>query len=110
MFRVVQECLTNVHRHAESTKALIRIAREGDLVFLEVQDQGKGMSPDKLSSDSIPRLGSGNQGNAWSASAQLKGHLEIVSARPAAPRSPLHSPAHDSPMRKTDIAKAQSAE
>jgi signal transduction histidine kinase len=37
MFRVVQECLTNVHRHAESTKATIRIARDEKRVYLEVQ-------------------------------------------------------------------------
>ena len=49
MFRVVQECLTNVHRHSGSTKATIRIAREGDHVFLKVQDEGKGMSTEKLS-------------------------------------------------------------
>jgi signal transduction histidine kinase len=49
MFRVVQECLNNIHRHSGSTKATIRIAREGDHVFLEVQDEGKGMSTEKLS-------------------------------------------------------------
>jgi len=108
MFRVVQECLTNVHRHAESTKALIRIAREGDLVFLEVQDQGKGMSPDKLSQIQSHGSGVGIRGMRERVR-QLKGHLEIVSDGRGTKVS-VTLPAHDSPIRKADIAKAQSAE
>jgi len=78
MFRVVQECLTNVHRHAESTKALIRIAREGDLVFLEVQDQGKGMSPDKLSQIQSHGSGVGIRGMRERVR-HLKGVMDIQS-------------------------------
>jgi PAS domain S-box-containing protein len=48
MFRLVQECLTNVHRHSGSKKAVIRIARKAESVSLEVQDEGKGMSTEKL--------------------------------------------------------------
>ncbi|MGA8027237.1 MAG: ATP-binding protein [Bryobacteraceae bacterium] len=47
-FRVVQECLTNIHRHAESKTARIRLARENGRVCIEVQDEGKGMSPERL--------------------------------------------------------------
>ena len=108
MFRVVQECLTNVHRHAGSTKALIRIAREGDQVFLEVQDQGSGMSPDKLSQIQSHGSGVGIRGMRERVR-QLKGHLEIVSDSRGTKVS-VTLPAHDSPIRKTDIAKAQSAE
>jgi len=108
MFRVVQECLTNVHRHAESTKALIRIAREGDQVFLEVQDQGNGMSPDKLSQIQSHGSGVGIRGMRERVR-QLKGHLEIVSDSRGT-KVTVTLPAHDSPIRKTGIAKAQSAE
>ncbi len=48
MFRLVQECLTNIHRHSGSKSAVIRIARDRDSVALEVQDEGKGISPEKL--------------------------------------------------------------
>jgi two-component system NarL family sensor kinase len=44
----MQECLTNVHRHSGSKKATIRISREADGVSLEIEDQGTGMSPEKL--------------------------------------------------------------
>ena len=49
IFRLVQECLTNIHRHSGSKTALIRIAREGESVRTEVQDHGSGISPERLS-------------------------------------------------------------
>jgi two-component system sensor histidine kinase UhpB len=48
IFRVVQECLTNIHRHSGSKTALIRIERQHENVHVTVQDSGKGMSPEKL--------------------------------------------------------------
>nr|UXE45020.1 signal transduction histidine-protein kinase/phosphatase DegS [uncultured bacterium] len=48
IFRLVQECLTNIHRHSGSKTAVIRIARETDKIYVEVQDHGKGMSPERL--------------------------------------------------------------
>jgi PAS domain S-box-containing protein len=49
IFRLVQECLTNIHRHSGSKTALIRLVREGESVRTEVQDHGKGISPERLS-------------------------------------------------------------
>ena len=49
MFRLVQECLTNIHRHSGSKTATIRIARDRESVSLEVQDEGKGIPEQKLS-------------------------------------------------------------
>jgi two-component system, sensor histidine kinase and response regulator len=47
VFRVVQECLTNIHRHSGSAVARVLISRiDGDL-RVEVHDNGKGISPDK---------------------------------------------------------------
>jgi len=57
IFRVVQECLTNIHRHAESKTARIRISREKARVRIEVRDEGKGMSPQRLAE--IQMQGSG---------------------------------------------------
>lgn len=47
IFRLVQECLTNIHRHAESPSATIGIIHSNGEVRLEVQDHGKGIPPDK---------------------------------------------------------------
>jgi two-component system NarL family sensor kinase len=44
----MQECLTNVHRHSGSKNAAIRISRGADSVSLEIEDEGKGISPEKL--------------------------------------------------------------
>jgi two-component system NarL family sensor kinase len=49
IFRVVQECLANIHRHSESPTATIRLYTSSDKVILEVEDQGKGIAPEKLS-------------------------------------------------------------
>ena len=48
IFRLVQECLTNIHRHSGSKTALIRVEREESTVHVEVEDQGRGMSPERL--------------------------------------------------------------
>jgi PAS domain S-box-containing protein len=48
IFRLVQECLTNIHRHSGSKTAVIRITREPDKICAEVQDHGKGMSPERF--------------------------------------------------------------
>lgn len=48
IFRVVQECLTNIHRHAESNTAWIQVAREKAGVCIEVRDEGKGISRERL--------------------------------------------------------------
>lgn len=48
IFRLVQECLTNIHRHSGSKTVQIELNREGDSVHVMVQDQGAGMAPQRL--------------------------------------------------------------
>ncbi len=48
LFRVVQESLTNIHRHSKSTTALIRLLSSQDQVHVEITDTGK------QSSDELP--------------------------------------------------------
>ncbi|MDH5234893.1 MAG: PAS domain S-box protein, partial [Gemmatimonadota bacterium] len=43
IFRVLQECLGNIHRHAASPTAAVRLAREDGALVLEVRDAGRGM-------------------------------------------------------------------
>jgi signal transduction histidine kinase len=45
VFRIVQECLTNIHRHADSPVAKVRIAQRDGHIRVEVQDKGKGIPP-----------------------------------------------------------------
>lgn len=46
-FRVVQESLTNVHRHSGSKTALVRLSRKHGCVHLEISDEGRGIPVDK---------------------------------------------------------------
>jgi signal transduction histidine kinase len=43
LFRVVQEALTNVHRHASTTTASIRLTATADAVALDIHDEGHGL-------------------------------------------------------------------
>jgi PAS domain S-box-containing protein len=49
IFRVVQECLTNIHRHSGSKSAAIDVSLSEGNISVEVKDCGKGMSVEKLS-------------------------------------------------------------
>jgi PAS domain S-box-containing protein len=44
LFRVVQESLTNIHRHSGSLQAKIRIERDPGKITLEIGDKGSGIS------------------------------------------------------------------
>ena len=47
IFRVVQECLTNIHRHAGSSTAGIRIIQDEACLRVDIEDAGKGIAPEK---------------------------------------------------------------
>src|SRR6202041_1894809 len=49
IFRVVQECLTNIHRHAGSPMAGIRIVQDEACLRVEVEDAGKGIPFERAS-------------------------------------------------------------
>jgi two-component system NarL family sensor kinase len=51
IFRIVQEGLTNVYRHAESASARVEIEKQGDIVFVRVRDYGKGLPTNILNGD-----------------------------------------------------------
>jgi PAS domain S-box-containing protein len=74
IFRIVQEALTNVHRHSGSPRASICITREHDELALEVRDWGKGLPPGQHGAPK--RSGVGLQGMQERVH-QLGGHFEI---------------------------------
>jgi len=63
-FRVLQESLTNVHRHSESSTAQIRLRFEDSSLCLEIEDFGKGLPTKVLetSSDTLGTMGVGLRG------------------------------------------------
>ncbi len=80
IFRILQESLTNVHRHSESPTAKVRLGLEAGTVFLEVSDRGKGIPPSALEpgSDSSNTLGVGLRG-MLERMHQLGGSVELSS-------------------------------
>src|SRR6202047_3054616 len=56
VFRVLQECLTNVHRHSGSKVAKVKIVPEDTSVILEVSDRGRGVSSEN-GSDPVMGVG-----------------------------------------------------
>src|SRR5262249_47728075 len=42
-YRMIQECLTNVLRHADATRAEVELDREKGLIYISVSDNGKGL-------------------------------------------------------------------
>jgi signal transduction histidine kinase len=49
IFRTVQECLINIHRHSESQTAVVRLVTSDGDVRVEVEDRGKGIPPERQS-------------------------------------------------------------
>lgn len=47
IFRIVQECLTNIHRHSGSATAVIRLHLDGDQLMVQVEDNGKGIPAER---------------------------------------------------------------
>jgi two-component system, NarL family, sensor kinase len=79
IYRLVQESLTNIHRHSGSKWAGIRLIHEPDRITLEVADRGRGMAP--ISTDNPQmRVGVGISGIRERVR-QLNGHLTIDSGR-----------------------------
>jgi PAS domain S-box-containing protein len=80
IFRMVQESLTNIHRHSGSVTATIRIHRDGgERLVVQVQDAGRGIPKDKqLELAGSVRAGVGFAGMRERLT-QLGGKLEIQS-------------------------------
>lgn len=79
IFRLVQECLTNIHRHSGSKTAAIGITREEGTILVDVQDQGRGMSPEKLAEIQSHGSGVGIRGMRERIR-QLQGKIQIDSS------------------------------
>jgi PAS domain S-box-containing protein len=50
LFRITQEALTNVARHARANRVDVHLAKEGDSLLLEIADDGRGIKEEEISS------------------------------------------------------------
>jgi signal transduction histidine kinase len=77
IFRVIQECLTNIHRHSGSPVAEICLSKTDSELYIEVQDLGKGISEKSRSEMELAgRAGVGIRGMRERLR-QLGGSIEI---------------------------------
>jgi signal transduction histidine kinase len=77
-FRVVQEALTNIHRHSGSKTADICIARTNGSITVQVRDTGRGIPADKLAEINAGGTSVGIVGMRERVK-QLKGEMKIDS-------------------------------
>jgi signal transduction histidine kinase/CheY-like chemotaxis protein len=54
LYRVTQEALNNVQKHARTTEARVALTRQGRKVRLEVRDEGRGFDPSAVSCEGSP--------------------------------------------------------
>ena len=74
LFRICQESLTNVARHARATAVRIVLARTRTHVVLEVRDNGAGISPDALTGvTSLGLLGMRERARAFGGEVEIRG-------------------------------------
>ena len=74
LFRVFQETLTNIMRHAQATRVEVDLKREGDRIVLVVRDNGKGISEEESRSPrSIGLLGMRERIHSWSGEVDIRG-------------------------------------
>jgi signal transduction histidine kinase len=82
VFRIIQEGLTNIHRHSGSRKARIQLGLEKNEMFLTIGDEGKGISTTETEEQKDGRkLGVGIAGMRERV-VQLGGRFEIAAGNP----------------------------
>jgi signal transduction histidine kinase len=61
VFRIFQEALTNIIRHARASRVTVDLGFEGSVVVLEVADDGVGLPPARSRGRSLGLLGMGER-------------------------------------------------
>ncbi|MDP1610604.1 MAG: HAMP domain-containing protein [Sulfuritalea sp.] len=80
LFRICQELLTNVSRHAQANRVDLILETTDDAIHLEIKDDGRGMQARNENSPSLGLLGIRDRLERWG------GHLDIGPGNPAAVR------------------------
>jgi len=74
VFRIFQETLTNVARHARATKVFVQLKASRDIIELRVRDNGKGIAEKKKSHPmSLGLIGIRERVNYWGGSLAIQG-------------------------------------
>jgi len=79
LFRILQECLTNIHKHSNSSTANISLSLGNKQVRLKVEDQGKGMAATATQSGNEGRTSGVGLSGIRERVTNLGGHMQIRS-------------------------------
>jgi len=94
VYRIVQECLTNVAKHAQATHVSVTIRKQDDLFFFRVEDNGKGFDvKEVLGKD--PRTKGLGLAAMYERTRMLKGSLDIWSQEGAGTKITFTVPLDD---------------
>jgi signal transduction histidine kinase len=69
LYRIIQELVNNILKHAEAKQALVQLTKNGNLILLDVEDDGKGFEHSKMLL---------SNGIGW---ANIKSRLEYLNAK-----------------------------
>jgi PAS domain S-box-containing protein len=82
LFRIAQECLSNIHRHSGSTTATLRLLKDAGQITLDVADEGVGLPSGAVGRNGAPvTTGVGIRG-MYERVRQLGGRLELKPGNP----------------------------
>ncbi|SHF01985.1 PAS domain S-box-containing protein [Cnuella takakiae] len=87
IFRIVQEAMSNIIRHAKATEVVVKLKQSGDAVLLHVSDNGIGFDPNGIKSG----IGLKNIRNRVYL---VKGNLQIIAAPGKGCTLKIHIPIH----------------
>lgn len=74
VFRIFQETLTNITRHANATSMKVRLSQKGGQLLLCVSDNGKGIMPEQVNDpQSFGIMGIRERVNLWGGSVSITG-------------------------------------
>jgi PAS domain S-box-containing protein len=79
VFRIIQEALTNVHRHANTNTSAVRIRTASNDVTIEIEDKGRGIPGFKTIDNPNVKLGVGIKGMQERVR-QLRGSFDVQSS------------------------------
>ena len=94
VYRIVQECLTNVAKHAQATHVSVTIRKQDDLFFFRVEDNGKGFDVKKVFGKD-PRTKGLGLAAMYERTRMLKGSLDIWSQEGAGTKITFTVPLDD---------------
>ncbi|WP_075795362.1 PAS domain-containing sensor histidine kinase [Massilia putida] len=90
IFRIVQEALTNIARHADATRVMMNLFRLNSDLLITIRDDGRGIRPEDMEkAESLGLIGMRER--VWA----MKGEISIGADEPQGTRIDIVLPLHD---------------